>query len=60
MTDKKLKQIGHFIRWSAELGILWLLVLPETGFWTTFVLTLLTVGTEWFYFIPKDWTKNGS
>lgn len=59
MTNQKLKQIAHFIRWSLELGILWLLVLPETGFWTSFTLTMLTLGTEWFWIDPKDWKKNG-
>jgi len=33
-------------------------VLPETGVWTTFTLMMLTVGTEFFYFVPKDWKKN--
>jgi hypothetical protein len=58
MTDNTYKKIGHCIRWALELGILWIFVLPETGPWTTFVLTMLTVGTEWFYFTPKDWSKS--
>jgi len=58
MTDKKVKQIVHFIRWSLELGILWFLVLPETGFWTTFTLMMLTAGSEVFWFVPSDWKRD--
>jgi len=60
MTDQKLKRIAHCIRWILEFGILWFLVLPETGVWTTFTLMMLTVGTEFFWFVPADWKKNGS
>ena len=57
MTDKTLKQIGHGIRWGLEISILWFGVFPETGFWTAFTLTMLTLGTEWFWINPKDWKK---
>ncbi len=60
MSEILLRQIAHIIRWCLEFIILWFLVLPETGFWTTFTLTMLTVGTEFFYFSPSDWKKNGS
>ncbi len=50
MDDKKLKQIGHIIRWSLELIVIWWLVLPETGVWTAITLTLITVGIEGNFF----------
>lgn len=50
MDDKKLKLIGHIIRWSLELLIIWLFVLPETGVWTAITLTLITVGIEGNFF----------
>ena len=46
MDDKKLKQIGHIIRWSLELLVIWLFALPETGAWTAFILTMMTIGIE--------------
>lgn len=50
MDDKKLKQIGHIIRWSLELIVIWLFVLPETGVWTAISLTMITVGIEGNFF----------
>lgn len=40
---------AHFVRWFLELLIIWLFVLPETGGWTCFVLTMMTVGIEFEY-----------
>jgi len=50
VDDKKLKQIGHIIRWSLELIVIWLFVLPETGVWTAISLTMITVGIEGNFF----------
>ena len=44
MDDKKLKQIGHIIRWSLELIVIWLFAFPETGVWTAITLTMMTIG----------------
>ncbi len=53
-------RIAHYIRWVLELLIIWLGVLPETGFWTCLVLTMITVGVEWEYFVRYGWpaTRN--
>lgn len=58
MKDVQYKRLGYFIRWVLELTVVWVFVLPETGPWTAFTLTMLTVGTEWFWFVPNDWKKN--
>jgi hypothetical protein len=57
MTDKQLKQIGHIIRWSLELAVIWLFALSETGVWTSFVLTMITVGIEWDHLDFEIWKK---
>lgn len=57
MDDKKLKQIGHIIRWSLELIIIWWFALPETGVWTSFVLTMMTIGIEWDHTDWEVWKK---
>ena len=43
------------IRWAGELLIIWALVLPETGPWTCFALTMITVGIEFDHFDSTDW-----
>lgn len=57
MHDKRLKQIGHIIRWLLELIIIWLFAFPETGVWTAFVLTMITVGIEWDHIDLEGWKK---
>jgi hypothetical protein len=57
MDDKKLKQIGHIIRWSLELIVIWLFALPETGVWTAFVFTMITIGIEWDHIDLEVWRK---
>lgn len=34
------------VRWLSEIGLIWFLVLPETGVWTAITLTLLTIAIE--------------
>jgi len=53
--SKQLKRSAHLIRWMFELAIIWFLVLPETGIWTGFVLTMITVGIEFDHIDLKDW-----
>ena len=49
-TDKSVKRrIAHYIRWALELIVLWGFVFPETGPWTAFTLTMMTIGIEWDY-----------
>ena len=49
------KQVGHLLRWAGELLIVWAFVLPETGPWTCFVLTMITIGIEFDHFNKDDW-----
>jgi len=56
--NKQLKRSAHFIRWGLELILIWFFVFPETGFWTGFVLTMITVGIEWDHIDFKDWSEN--
>ena len=56
MKDKQLKRIGLLIRWGLELAIIWFGAFPETGVWTCVVLTLITIGIEWDYIVPNDWS----
>ena len=44
-----MRRTAHYIRWALEFVIIWGLVLPETGPWTAFTLTAMTVGIEWDY-----------
>ncbi len=46
-------RVAHYIRWVLELFVLWLFVYPETGPWTTFVLTMITIGLEFDYITGK-------
>lgn len=55
MVDKQLKRIAYFIRWGLELTFIWFLAVPETGIWTGFVLTMITVGIEFDHIDFKDW-----
>lgn len=48
----------HFTRWTLSIFLIWMLVLPETGFWTALTLTLITVGLEILCLDPRHWTKN--
>jgi hypothetical protein len=48
----------HFARWGLSIYLVWVLVLPETGFWTALTLTLLFAGVEVKYLDPRHWTKN--
>lgn len=57
MERAKYIRFAHALRWSLELAFIWTLVLPETGFWTCFVLTLITVGIEFDHLDPRDWAK---
>lgn len=49
---------AHFVRWATWTWIIWVLVLPETGFWTALTLTLITAGLEILCLDPRHWTKN--
>ncbi len=49
-------RLAHIIRWVLEMLFVWGLVLPETGPWTCFVLTMITVGLEWEYFLRYGWS----
>lgn len=49
MDEKGYRKIGHYIRWMLELIVLWAFVFPETGPWTAFTLTMMTIGIEWDY-----------
>jgi len=51
------KMAGHIIRWFLELVVIWLFVLGETGPWTCFVLTMITVGIEFDHFKISDWRE---
>lgn len=51
------KQVGHIIRWSLEALIIWAFVLGETGPWTCFALTMITVGIEFDHFKISDWRE---
>lgn len=55
--EGKYVRIAHFVRWVAELLIIWGLVIDETGVWTAVVLTLITAGIEFDHLRPRDWTK---
>ncbi len=57
MTDAQYKRLAHFIRWALELFVIWVFVLPETGGWTCFTLTMITVGIEWDHINLLDWRK---
>jgi len=50
-------QVAHLIRWALELVVIWSFVWPETGSWTAFTLTMITVGIEFDHFKPNDWRK---
>jgi len=52
------KQVGHILRWVFELIILWAFVFPETGPWTAFTLTMITIGIEFDHFKPSDWRNS--
>jgi hypothetical protein len=55
MENNRYKQIGHMIRWALEIIIIWLFVYVETGGWTAFALTMLTLGVEFDHFNKDDW-----
>lgn len=55
MTDGIYKIAGYIIRWFLELLVIWAFVLPETGLWTCFALTMITVGIEFDHFNAEDW-----
>ncbi len=55
MSDKRYRQIAHMIRWALEVIVLWLFVYVETGPWTAFALTMLTLGVEFDHFDKGDW-----
>ncbi len=55
MPDEIHKQVGHMIRWALELMLVWAFVFPETGGWTCFALTMITVGIEFDHFNAEDW-----
>ncbi len=57
LSHSRYRRIGHFIRWSIELLLIWIFVFPETGGWTCAVLTLITMGIEWDHVNPRDWSK---
>ena len=55
MTNKRYKQIAHMIRWALEVIVIWLFVYVETGFWTSFALTMITLGIEYDHLDRRDW-----
>jgi len=55
-ADKQLRRIAHLIRWVLELIVIWFFAFPETGIWTGFVLTLITIGIEFDHIDLKDWS----
>jgi len=57
MTDEIYKRAGYIIRWFLELVVIWLFVFNETGPWTAFALTMITIGIEFDHFKPSDWRK---
>ena len=44
-------RIAHCIRWLLELIVIWAFVFPETGPWTGFALTMITIGLEFDYIV---------
>jgi hypothetical protein len=57
MNNEIYKMAGHIIRWFLELLVIWLFVFNETGAWTAFALTMITVGIEFDHFKISDWRK---
>ncbi len=57
MSDVSYKRAGYVIRWALELLIIWAFVLPETGGWTCFTLTMITIGIEWDHRDFSIWRK---